>query len=117
MLKRLSALFILGFTLGACDNMSQLEYDAKVQECYVLDRVEGSKVVTKDGSVYKLYSNELDAELSKGKTVCGKFRGAYRNRNDYFDIIHIGEEAERVQDYQKYLKELEVNNAKQTNVE
>lgn len=114
MLRRVALLFVAGFTLGACESMSQLEYDANNQDCYVVEKVEDNKVITTEGYKFKLYSDRLDEELSKGKTVCGIFGGAYRSRSDYYDIIHIGKDAERVKEFQEYLRELELKSVKQS---
>ena len=92
--------------------MTQLEHDAKVLNCFEIEKVEGKQLHTTDGFKYSLFTNNVEGSTAKGNTACGRTIG-----NGHYRVVYIGEEAERVQDYQKYLKELEVNNAKQTNVE
>jgi len=111
MLKRMSTLFILGFTLGACDSMSQMEYDAKVLNCFEIKKVEDKYLYTTDGFKYKLFTDNIEGSTAEGNTACGRTIG-----NGHYRVDYIGEDAKRIQDFQKYNKELEVNNAKQTKV-
>lgn len=109
MLRRVALLLVAGFTIGACENLSQLEYDAKVQDCFVIERVEDKKLITSDGYNLNLLGKDLDDKLTKGKTACGNYV-----RHGYFKVEHIGEDAERVKEFQEYLKELELESVKQS---